>query len=235
MVLLGQALQPVHERRTFLRMSPPLEHHVDRGADVDVLLNRHAPALADTLHALRLAAHAGDLRRRRILGALAELLASLLDRPAAAVAVAAAAHTADELSDALHRERRGCRYADSRSETLRTGDVLHPVRNGVSHALGDVVAMRRPAVVRDALCGLPSDLAYRSAQYLGYVLGHISLLPLSVVPRIAAYPAAARKNGEATTSDRLSTGVDGPAEGVTEDNWRSPARLARICIGKTSN
>src|SRR3954451_6536340 len=71
LVLLRDVVEAVHEVRPLLELGPLVVDRLERHADVDVLLDRHAPALADSRLALRLAAaSAGQDVLRVLLGAL---------------------------------------------------------------------------------------------------------------------------------------------------------------------
>ena len=131
-VLLGHVLEAVHELRPLFELRPLLVDGAERDTDVDVLLDRHPPALADTglprlaaLAAAREHALAGLLRHARgatglvdlvadrVLDLAADLVAGLLDRTAAV-----APDAAHKLPGTLGRQRHERRYTDTRRQAL---------------------------------------------------------------------------------------------------------------------
>jgi hypothetical protein len=134
-VVLGNALEAVHEVRPFLELRPLVVDGADRDADVDVLLDRHAPALADARHALLLAAATGqqalgaflrnagsaaglvdllvDLVADRALHLAADLVAGLLHE-----ATTVATDAAHELAGTLRGQRHQCCSGDAGGDAL---------------------------------------------------------------------------------------------------------------------
>src|SRR4051794_13436851 len=100
LVLLRHVLQPVHELRPLLELGPLVVDGLEGNADVDVLLDRHAPALADSFDALRLAAAASAAGQDPLACLLGEATgaAGLLHRVANGLLHA----SADLLADLLH-------------------------------------------------------------------------------------------------------------------------------------
>ena len=120
LVLLGHLLEAVHELRPLLELRPLVVGGLQRNADVDVLLDRHAPALAHSRDALRLAALAA-LAAERVLHASAKLLPRLLQWGGAI-----AAQPLDELAGALRGHWNECGCTNSCSDPLHAGERAVP-------------------------------------------------------------------------------------------------------------
>src|SRR4051794_27161097 len=136
LVLLRDVLEPVHEARPLLELGPLVVDRPERGADVDVLLDRHPPTLADTRLTLGLGAAAG--LADGVLDGAANLVADLLDGPGAI-----AAQSPDQLAGAFCRERRRHREPYARCKSLRSRQPAvrapaHVRRNRLHSLTGDL-------------------------------------------------------------------------------------------------
>src|SRR4051812_8239345 len=183
-VFLRDVLQPVHEVGPLVVVGPLLVDLGDRHADVDVLLDWHATALADAGRAV-LAAALSALHRCTLEGVAGLALQGLPGLAFDAVASAAiAADPAHELARALDGERNERGGTCAGGETLRSREravktIGHDVRHAVRYTFQRALLVRARA---DALCGFPGGASQRVSQHVGYILGHSGSylsLPLS--------------------------------------------------------
>src|SRR5215208_3265551 len=214
-VLLGHGLESVHELRPLLELRPLFVDGAHRDADVDVPLEWHAPALADSGYALlllALAATTGQQALARFLGDPADaagLLDLVIDGTLDLVTDLVtdlpsgllhgtfgvpAADPAHELPGALRGERneRGNPHAGGQSLGSRER-AIHALTNRVGHPLDDVPVGALARVRGNVLRCFASSTSDCGAEHVGYILGHLSLLlfPLSLNWR---YPSETRGN-----------------------------------------